>query len=225
MVPWDPCPLPVMSLPARLVASRGVRMLPQPWRLFSRAADEAALRGIRKVLCVAEKNDAARGIADLLSNSRMRRVGTRCVSLPLVHVPMGLAELAGGSQLSRAPPWRPCSSWSLVCVLCRAWKGCLSLSVHMRVQNVFILWTSTACPHGSGSLGPIFLQILKPCWDSAPQLRSPCRQLSPGSELSSGGSWCCSQLCSVRKSFQELKPSVPSQKAPLLQRQQVSGVH
>ncbi|KFP89839.1 DNA topoisomerase 3-alpha, partial [Apaloderma vittatum] len=44
-------------------------------RLFSRAgaAEEAALQRIRKVLCVAEKNDAARGIADLLSNSRMRR--------------------------------------------------------------------------------------------------------------------------------------------------------
>lgn len=31
------------------------------------------MQRIRKVLCVAEKNDAARGIADLLSNSRMRR--------------------------------------------------------------------------------------------------------------------------------------------------------
>ncbi|NWZ46946.1 DNA topoisomerase 3-alpha [Haliaeetus albicilla] len=50
-----------------------VRMLPQPWRLFSRAAEDTALQRIRKVLCVAEKNDAARGIADLLSNSRMRR--------------------------------------------------------------------------------------------------------------------------------------------------------
>lgn len=207
MVPWDPSPLPVMSLPAWLAASRGVRMLPQPWRLFSRAADDAALRRIRKVLCVAEKNDAARGIADLLSNSRMRRVGTRCISLPLVHMPMGLAELAKS-----------------VCILCRAWKGSLSLSVHVRVQNLFILWITTACPNGSESLGPIFLQILKPCWDSAPQLCSPCRQLSPGIELSSGGSRCRSQLCSVRKSLQELKPSVPSQKAPLPQHQQVSGV-
>ncbi|XP_006875592.1 PREDICTED: DNA topoisomerase 3-alpha [Chrysochloris asiatica] len=34
---------------------------------------EVAFRGVRKVLCVAEKNDAAKGIADLLSNSRMRR--------------------------------------------------------------------------------------------------------------------------------------------------------
>ncbi|KFP87266.1 DNA topoisomerase 3-alpha, partial [Acanthisitta chloris] len=42
-------------------------------RLFSRAAEDTALQRIRKVLCVAEKNDAARGIADLLSNSRMRR--------------------------------------------------------------------------------------------------------------------------------------------------------
>ncbi|XP_007425112.1 DNA topoisomerase 3-alpha isoform X1 [Python bivittatus] len=32
-----------------------------------------ALRGAQKVLCVAEKNDAARGIADILSDSRMRR--------------------------------------------------------------------------------------------------------------------------------------------------------
>ncbi|XP_061849050.1 DNA topoisomerase 3-alpha isoform X1 [Colius striatus] len=62
-----------MTLGARLFASCGVRMLPQPWRLFSRAAEDMALQRIRKVLCVAEKNDAARGIADLLSNSRMRR--------------------------------------------------------------------------------------------------------------------------------------------------------
>uniref|UniRef100_A0A8C2SVL8 DNA topoisomerase n=1 Tax=Coturnix japonica TaxID=93934 RepID=A0A8C2SVL8_COTJA len=62
-----------MNLRARLLAGCGVRMLPQPWRSFSRAADGAVLQRIRKVLCVAEKNDAARGIADLLSNSRMRR--------------------------------------------------------------------------------------------------------------------------------------------------------
>ncbi|XP_035316190.1 DNA topoisomerase 3-alpha isoform X2 [Cricetulus griseus] len=40
---------------------------------LSRAAMEMAFRGVRKVLCVAEKNDAAKGIADLLSNGRMRR--------------------------------------------------------------------------------------------------------------------------------------------------------
>lgn len=60
-------------------------MLPQPWRFFSRAAEDPALQRIRKVLCVAEKNDAARGIADLLSNSRMRRVGIHRISLPLAE--------------------------------------------------------------------------------------------------------------------------------------------
>ncbi|NP_001243421.1 DNA topoisomerase 3-alpha isoform 3 [Gallus gallus] len=62
-----------MNFQARLLASCGVRMLPQSWRGFSRAAEGPAVQRIRKVLCVAEKNDAARGIADLLSNSRMRR--------------------------------------------------------------------------------------------------------------------------------------------------------
>ncbi|XP_062444554.1 DNA topoisomerase 3-alpha isoform X2 [Rhea pennata] len=62
-----------MNFQVRLLASCGVRMLPQPWRLFSRAAEDMTLQRIRKVLCVAEKNDAARGIADLLSNSKMRR--------------------------------------------------------------------------------------------------------------------------------------------------------
>ncbi|XP_067162434.1 DNA topoisomerase 3-alpha isoform X3 [Apteryx mantelli] len=62
-----------MNVQVRLFASCGVRMLPQPWRLFSRAAEDMTLQRIRKVLCVAEKNDAAKGIADLLSNSRMRR--------------------------------------------------------------------------------------------------------------------------------------------------------
>ncbi|KAM9098574.1 DNA topoisomerase 3-alpha [Sarcophilus harrisii] len=42
-------------------------------RGLSRDAMEAAFRGCRRVLCVAEKNDAAKGIADLLSGSRMRR--------------------------------------------------------------------------------------------------------------------------------------------------------
>uniref|UniRef100_I3MP50 DNA topoisomerase n=1 Tax=Ictidomys tridecemlineatus TaxID=43179 RepID=I3MP50_ICTTR len=42
-------------------------------RDLSRSAMEVAFRGVRKVLCVAEKNDAAKGIADLLSNGRMRR--------------------------------------------------------------------------------------------------------------------------------------------------------
>lgn len=72
--PREPALPPVMNLCVRLF-TRG-RMLPQPWRFFSRAAEDLALQRIRKVLCVAEKNDAARGIADLLSNSRMRRVGT-----------------------------------------------------------------------------------------------------------------------------------------------------
>lgn len=65
-------------------------MLPQPWRLFSRSVEDMALQRIRKVLCVAEKNDAARGIADLLSNSRMRRVGIHHISLPLPDRRSGL---------------------------------------------------------------------------------------------------------------------------------------
>uniref|UniRef100_A0A8C6Y2U9 DNA topoisomerase n=1 Tax=Naja naja TaxID=35670 RepID=A0A8C6Y2U9_NAJNA len=40
---------------------------------FRPAAETMAPRNLQKVLCVAEKNDAARGIADILSNSRMRR--------------------------------------------------------------------------------------------------------------------------------------------------------
>uniref|UniRef100_A0A6I8MZG0 DNA topoisomerase n=1 Tax=Ornithorhynchus anatinus TaxID=9258 RepID=A0A6I8MZG0_ORNAN len=42
-------------------------------RSLSRAAMEAAFRTTRRVLCVAEKNDAAKGIADLLSRSRATR--------------------------------------------------------------------------------------------------------------------------------------------------------
>ncbi|KAM3826915.1 DNA topoisomerase 3-alpha isoform 1-T1 [Vipera latastei] len=40
---------------------------------FRPTAKTMTLRSLQKVLCVAEKNDAARGIADILSNSRMRR--------------------------------------------------------------------------------------------------------------------------------------------------------
>ncbi|XP_040308973.1 DNA topoisomerase 3-alpha isoform X1 [Herpailurus yagouaroundi] len=56
------------------VARCALRWLQRPRaRTLSRAAMEVALRGVRKILCVAEKNDAAKGIADLLSNGRMRR--------------------------------------------------------------------------------------------------------------------------------------------------------
>ncbi|XP_054990080.1 DNA topoisomerase 3-alpha isoform X1 [Sorex araneus] len=43
------------------------------YRALSRAAMEVAFRGVRRILCVAEKNDAAKGIADLLSGGSMRR--------------------------------------------------------------------------------------------------------------------------------------------------------
>lgn len=44
------------------------------------------VRNIQKVLCVAEKNDAARGIADILSNSRMRRVGARNSDIIFIYL-------------------------------------------------------------------------------------------------------------------------------------------
>ncbi|XP_061031172.1 DNA topoisomerase 3-alpha [Eubalaena glacialis] len=51
-----------------------LRWLPRPGsRALTLADMEVALRGVRKILCVAEKNDAAKGIADLLSGGRMRR--------------------------------------------------------------------------------------------------------------------------------------------------------
>ncbi|XP_075848428.1 DNA topoisomerase 3-alpha isoform X1 [Microtus pennsylvanicus] len=60
-----------MIFPITLLAFRWQRR--PGGRALSRAAMEVAFRGVRKVLCVAEKNDAAKGIADLLSNGRMRR--------------------------------------------------------------------------------------------------------------------------------------------------------
>ncbi|XP_060059192.1 DNA topoisomerase 3-alpha isoform X2 [Erinaceus europaeus] len=55
-------------------ACRALRRLAPPGlRTSSSAAMEGTFRGVRRVLCVAEKNDAAKGIADLLSNGRMRR--------------------------------------------------------------------------------------------------------------------------------------------------------
>ncbi|XP_019609294.2 DNA topoisomerase 3-alpha isoform X1 [Rhinolophus sinicus] len=56
------------------VARYAVRWLHRPGgQTLPPSAMEVAFRGVRKVLCVAEKNDAAKGIADLLSNGRMRR--------------------------------------------------------------------------------------------------------------------------------------------------------
>ncbi|XP_059991608.1 DNA topoisomerase 3-alpha isoform X5 [Lagenorhynchus albirostris] len=56
------------------VVRRALTWLPRPGsRALTLADMEVALRGVRKILCVAEKNDAAKGIADLLSGGRMRR--------------------------------------------------------------------------------------------------------------------------------------------------------
>ncbi|XP_036307738.1 DNA topoisomerase 3-alpha isoform X1 [Pipistrellus kuhlii] len=56
------------------VSRCALRCLHRPGgRTFPTSAMEVAFRGVRKVLCVAEKNDAAKGIADLLSRGRMRR--------------------------------------------------------------------------------------------------------------------------------------------------------
>ncbi|KAJ7305990.1 hypothetical protein JRQ81_010356 [Phrynocephalus forsythii] len=58
----------------RLFAFSGVRSFFCPRNLcFSQAVEGMSFRNIQRVLCVAEKNDAARGIADILSNGRMRR--------------------------------------------------------------------------------------------------------------------------------------------------------
>lgn len=60
------------------VSRCALRCLHRPGgRTFPTSAMEVAFRGVRKVLCVAEKNDAAKGIADLLSRGRMRRVRGR----------------------------------------------------------------------------------------------------------------------------------------------------
>lgn len=40
---------------------------------------------IKKVLCVAEKNDASKGIAEIMSNGRSRRVSAGCYTVTLSH--------------------------------------------------------------------------------------------------------------------------------------------
>lgn len=66
-----------------LVYRCALRSLPRlGGRSFSTSAMEVAFRGVRKVLCVAEKNEAAKGIADLLSQGRMRRVRGRVSDQP-----------------------------------------------------------------------------------------------------------------------------------------------
>lgn len=79
---------------------RALRWLPRPGtRPLTRAAMEVALRGARKILCVAEKNDAAKGIADLLAGGRVRRVrrpgagGTgTCAAAPAGGPPTGVRK-------------------------------------------------------------------------------------------------------------------------------------
>lgn len=57
--------------PALRLVARGLGALSGP---ATRRRSDAAAMALRRVLCVAEKNDAARGIADLLSGGRVRRV-------------------------------------------------------------------------------------------------------------------------------------------------------
>lgn len=192
-------PSPVMNAQARLFAGGGLRMLPQPWRLFSRAAEDAALQRIRKVLCVAEKNDAARGIAELLSNSRMRRVGM-CHSSVLTPG----AGLAG----CRASVSQPVS-W-VVAPTCAAELGMGSSHQHMQHLTLLLCLAASdrtrvqeqPCPNVFGNLGSLFLLGF-----GSPAVLPLSGQPSPGSELRSEGSLCSSSSCSVRERFQELKPS------------------
>lgn len=138
-----------MNLSVRLLTAG--RMLPQPWRFFSRAAEDLALQRIRKVLCVAEKNDAARGIAELLSNSRMRRVGG---TPHRVLLPAGLAGWGG-------------SVWCVAAPALSAQLGmntshqhlALFLSLNTRgYRNGFVLWTNTTRPNVFGSLRSLWFE-------------------------------------------------------------------
>lgn len=84
------------------VARYAVRWLHRPGgQTLPPSAMEVAFRGVRKVLCVAEKNDAAKGIADLLSNGRMRRVRTRICDPLSAAVQVHGAEQTGGPREQR----------------------------------------------------------------------------------------------------------------------------
>lgn len=162
-----------MSFPARLVASCRTGMLPQPWRLFSRAAEDTAWQRIRKVLCVAEKNDAARGIADLLSNSRMRRVGLHhtTLSLPDTRTAAWRGAAHQGHHIAQ-PCSRACSASREVAPACLAELSMGSLHQDLQqlvlfcswwlltvrgYKNGFILRTNTTCPNVFRNLRPLFL--------------------------------------------------------------------
>ncbi|XP_048349631.1 DNA topoisomerase 3-alpha isoform X2 [Sphaerodactylus townsendi] len=63
-----------MILWTKLFGHCGIRWFFQPRSLwFSQVAEGRMFQNVQKVLSVAEKNDAAKGIADILSNGRMRR--------------------------------------------------------------------------------------------------------------------------------------------------------
>lgn len=74
---------------------------------------EVTFRGVRKVLCVAEKNDAAKGIADLLSKGRMRRVRGH-ISNQLYLVGPGKRDILVGTGISDKGDFSP----TCVCLFC-----------------------------------------------------------------------------------------------------------
>uniref|UniRef100_A0A2K6TGE9 DNA topoisomerase n=1 Tax=Saimiri boliviensis boliviensis TaxID=39432 RepID=A0A2K6TGE9_SAIBB len=149
-------------------------------RAFSRAAMEVALRGVRKVLCVAEKNDAAKGIADLLSNGRMRRVRKRNVTMVMTSVSGHL--LAHDFQM-QFRKWQSCNP--LVLFEAEIEKYCpenfvdikKTLERETRQCQALVIWTD--CDREGENIGFEIIHVCKAVKPSLQVLRARFSEITP----------------------------------------------
>ncbi|ERE67718.1 DNA topoisomerase 3-alpha [Cricetulus griseus] len=145
-------------------------------RALSRAAMEMAFRGVRKVLCVAEKNDAAKGIADLLSNGRMRRNVTMIMTSVSGHL------LAHDFQM-RFRKWQSCNP--LVLFEAEIEKYCpenfidIKKTLERETQHcqALVIWTD--CDREGENIGFEIIHVCKAVKPNLQVLRARFSEITP----------------------------------------------
>ncbi|XP_070251554.1 DNA topoisomerase 3-alpha isoform X2 [Myotis yumanensis] len=159
------------------VSRCALRYLHRPGgRTFSTSAMEVAFRGVRKVLCVAEKNDAAKGIADLLSKGRMRRNVTMIMTSVSGHL------LAHDFQM-QFRKWQSCNP--LVLFEAEIEKYCpenfvdikKTLERETRQCQALVIWTD--CDREGENIGFEIIHVCKAVKPSLQVLRARFSEITP----------------------------------------------
>uniref|UniRef100_A0A670JML9 DNA topoisomerase n=1 Tax=Podarcis muralis TaxID=64176 RepID=A0A670JML9_PODMU len=177
---------------SRLFARCGVGLLFRSWSLcFSQAAEGTMVRNIQKVLCVAEKNDAARGIADILSNSRMRRVGARNSDTIFIYsnnVAVVMTSVSGHllAQDFKIPfrKWHSCNPLVLfdaeIETFCPENYMDIKRTLEREVQQcqALVIWTD--CDREGENIGFEIINVCKAVKPSLQVFRARFSEITPG---------------------------------------------